>query len=162
MEPGNVAHEVVEAVAGHATGGVHVHAVEALHDVGVIGDLKVGRLRLAEALDLHVAAVVRADGHAGVDHLGDDHHDLVQLLPGLLDPGVQQSHAIGVGLDGSIIRIDLCLDLGLFGLIRALFQLPVQRAVGLAELIALGLQGFGLGHGGALFRVQGNGFVHQG
>ena len=71
VQAGNVAQQVVEAVAGHAAGGVQIDAVEALHDVHMVGDGIVGHHRLAEALDLHIVAVVGADGHAGIDHLGD-------------------------------------------------------------------------------------------
>ena len=51
---------------------VQIKAVEGGHDVGVVGHVEVGHLGLAEALNLHIAAVVRADGHAGVDDVGDD------------------------------------------------------------------------------------------
>ena len=71
MEPGNIPHEVVEAVAGDPAGSVHVDAVEGLHDLGVVGDLKVGDHRLTEALDFHIAAVVRADGDGGINDIGD-------------------------------------------------------------------------------------------
>ena len=65
MQAGNVAQQVVEAVAGDAACGVKVDAVEALHDVHVVRDRVVGHNGLAEALDLDVMAVVGADGHAG-------------------------------------------------------------------------------------------------
>ena len=71
MEAGNVAHQVVEAVAGHAAGRIHVDAVEGLHDLGVVGDLKVRDYRLTETLDFHIAAVVRADGDGGINDIGD-------------------------------------------------------------------------------------------
>ena len=76
----NVAEQVVEARAGDAARRVHINAVEALHDLRVVGDLKIGHLRLAEALDLNVAAVVRADGDARIDDVRDQQHDLVDLL----------------------------------------------------------------------------------
>ena len=71
MEPGNIPHEVVEAVAGDPAGSVHVDAVEGLHDLGVVGDLKVGDHRLTEALDFHIVAVVRADRDGGINDIGD-------------------------------------------------------------------------------------------
>ena len=76
----DVAEQVVEARAGHAARGVHIHAVKALHDLRVVGNFKIRRLRLAEALHLDVIAVVGADGHAGVDDVRDLQHILVQLL----------------------------------------------------------------------------------
>src|SRR5699024_2381058 len=77
MEPGNVPQEVVEALAGHPAGGVHVDAVKGLHDLSVVGDGEVGHHGVSEPLHLHVGGVVGADGHGGVDDLGDDQHDLV-------------------------------------------------------------------------------------
>ncbi len=71
MEPGNIPHEVIEAVAGDTAGSVHIDAVEALHYLGVVGNIKIGDYRFAEALYFDVAAVVRADGNAGVNDIGD-------------------------------------------------------------------------------------------
>ena len=79
MQSGDVAHQVVEAVARDLSRRVEVDAVESLHDVGVIGHLKIGHDRLAEALDLHVLAVVLADGDFLADDLRNLHHDLGDL-----------------------------------------------------------------------------------
>ena len=89
VQPGDVAQQIVEAAAGHTAGGIQIDAVKALHDVGVVGHLEIRGLWLAEALHLHVAAVVGADGHAGVDDLGDHQHDLVEGGLGLLLLGLQ-------------------------------------------------------------------------
>ena len=70
MDAGDVPHEIVKAVAGHTACGVHVDAVEGLHDLGVVGDLKVGDHRLTEALDFHIVAVVRPIGTEGSMILG--------------------------------------------------------------------------------------------
>ncbi len=80
MQPRDVAEQVVEARAGDAARRVHINAVEALHDLRVVGNFKIGHLRLAEALDFDIAAVVRADGDAGIDDVRDQQHDLVDLL----------------------------------------------------------------------------------
>ena len=162
VQAGDVAHQVVETVAGYAAGRIHVDAVKALHNVGVVGNLKIGGDRLTKPLHLHIAAIVRADGHAGVNDLGNDHHDLVKLLGGSVNAGIQLCHTLGVGLHCGIVGVDLGLQLGLFGLVGTLFQLPVQRAVGLAQLVALCLERVALLHGAALFSVQRNGLVHQG
>ena len=79
VEAGDVAHQVVEARAGYPAGGVHVDAVEGLHDLGVVGDFKGGGCCLAEALHLHVAGVVGADGHGGIDDVGDLEQDAADL-----------------------------------------------------------------------------------
>ena len=127
----------------------------------MVGNLEVRRLRLAEALYLHVAAVVRADRHGGVDHLGDDQHDLVQRGLRLLLLGLQLGHAFGIGLDGGVVGVDLHLNGGSFGLVGAFFQLAEQGAVGLGQLVALGLQRLTVGNGLTALGVQCDGLVHQ-
>ena len=161
MQAGDVAQQVVEAVAGHAACSVHVDAVKALHDLGVVRDGEIGHDRLTEALCFHVVGVVRADGHAGVDHLGDGVHDL-------LDAGrqsflflLQLCHLVGIGLDGGVVGIDLCLQLCLLGLIVALLQLAEQRAVGLAQLVAGGLEGFHFLQRCAVLGILFDDLIHQ-
>ena len=46
MEPRDVAHKIIEAVSGDTSRAVEVDAVEALHDLRVIGDLKIRNDRL--------------------------------------------------------------------------------------------------------------------
>ena len=162
VQAGDVTHQIVKAVAGDATRGVHVDAVEALHDLGVVGDVELRHLCLAEALHLDVAAVVRANGDARVDHLGDDHHDLVERGFSVLLLLLHLRHAVGVGLDGGVVRVDLRLQRGLLGLIGALFQLAVERAVRLGELVALGLDRFALADCFAALSVEGDGLVDEG
>ena len=161
MEPGDIPQQVVEAAAGHTARRVQIDAVEPLHDIGVVGHLKIGGFRLAEPLHLHVAAVVGADGHGLVDDLGDHQHDLVEGGLRLRLLLLQQGHAVGVGLDGGVVGVDLLLDLRLFGLVGALFQPPEQGAVGLGQLVALGLQRLALVDGLTALGVQRNGLVHQ-
>ena len=76
----DIAHQIIEAVACDLACGVEVDTAELLHDLGVVGYLKIGDDRLAEALDLYVLAVVLTDRDAGVDDVRDDHHDLGDLL----------------------------------------------------------------------------------
>ncbi len=103
---------------------------------------EIGHDRLTEALCLDVVGVVRADGHAGVDHLGDGVHDLLNACGELGLLGFQLCHLIGVCLDGGVVGVDLGLQLRLLGLVVALLQLAEQGAVGLAQLVAGGLEGF--------------------
>jgi len=161
VQAGDVAQQVVEAVAGHAACSVHVDAVKALHDLGVVRDGEIGYDRLTEALCFHVVGVVRADGHAGVDHLGDGVHDL-------LDAGrqsflflLQLCHLVGIGLDGGVVGVDLSLQLCLLGLIVALLQLAEQRAVGLAQLVAGGLEGFHFLQRCAVLGILFDDLIHQ-
>ena len=156
MEAGDVAQQIVKAVAGHAAGGVHVDAVEALHDICMVGDLEIGHPGLAEALNLHVAAVVRPDGHAGVDHLGNDHHALGQL-------GVQlRLQLLQLGQPGGLpgyLGLDL---LGLRQLGGILLGLAHKHADLLRQGVAVGPQLVGLGFGGPEFGIQLQHLVHQG
>ena len=126
MESGNVAHEVVETVAGDVACGVEVDAVEALHDICVVGNLKIGNDGLAEFLDLDVAAVVGSQRNGGIDDLRDQHHILADdLVSFSLDL---------VKLVQAAVVSDLCLDgLGLF-----LLALLHQAADLLGDLLFLG------------------------
>ena len=156
MQPGDVAHEVIEPLSADPGGGVHVHAVEALHDLRVVGDGEVGGFRLAEALYLHVAAVVRADGHGGVYHLGDDQHDAVQVGGQLLLHLLELGQTVGIGLD---------LGLGLLGLrqlARVFLGLPHEHTHLFGQLVAQGAEVAGLLHGGAALGIDGHGLVYQG
>ena len=100
----NVAHEVIEAVAGDAACGVHIDAVEALHNLGVIGNIKIGDDGLAEALDLNVCAVIRADGDGRIDDVRDGQHDLMDTLCVVLLKTLKLSEPVGLRLD---LRLDL-------------------------------------------------------
>ena len=157
----NVAQQVVEAVTGHAACGVHIDAVKALHDLGVVRDGEIRHDRLAEALCFHVVGIVRADGHAGVDHLGNGVHDLLNAGRQCLLFLLQLCHLVGVRLDGGVVGVDLCLQLSLLCLISALLQLTEQRAVGLAQLVAGGLQGLHFLQGCAVLGILFDDLVHQ-
>ena len=126
----------------------------------MVGDLVVRYHRLAEALDLHVVAVVRADGHAGVDDVGDLEHQLPDLLRVLALQRLQLRQPLVVGLHLRHVGVDLGLDGLLLGALR-LFQLPEQRAVGLAQLIARGAEIAGLLDRGAVRLVQLDDLVHH-
>ena len=162
VQAGNVAQQVVEALASHAACGIHINAVKALHDLGVVRDLKIRHHRLAKALCFHIAAVVRADGHAGVDHLGDGVQDLLDACSQLLLLGLQLCHTVCICLDRCIVGVDLCLDSRLLSLIGTLLQLAVQGAVGLAELIAGSLQVLHLFQALPVSGILLNDLVHQG
>ena len=161
VQAGNVAQQVVEAVAGNAASSVHIDAVKALHDLGVVRDGEIGHHRLAKALSLHVVGVIGADGHAGVDHLGDGVHDLLNACGKLGLLGLQLCHLVGVGLDGGVVGIDLGLQLGLLGLVGALLQLTEQGAVGLAQLVAGSLQALNFLQALAVLCVLLDDFIHQ-
>ena len=104
MQTCDVAHEVVEAVAGYPAGGVHVNAVKALHDGGVVRDVELRYLRLAEALHLDIVAVVGSDGDGGVDDVRDEQHYLTDALCALVLDDLKLCEPVR-------LRLDLCLDL---------------------------------------------------
>ncbi len=151
MEAGDVPGQVVEAVAAGFAGAVQVDAVEPLHDVHVIGHLKIRHLRLAEALNLDVLAVVFADGHGIVDDVRDHQHALADLrleLRFLLFQGVQL-----LGDAGDFLAY-------LHRLV--LLALAHQRADLLGQDVALVAQGIAALQGVAVFLVQGDDLVHHG
>ena len=150
MQPRDVALEVVEAVAAGAPGGVEVDAVEALHDVHVIGNLKVRHDRLAEALVLDVLAVVPADRHGIVDDLRDDQHALADLRGARLLLLLQLGELVLHGL-----------DLLLGGLRLLALALCHHAADGLADLVALRAQIVGALNRGAVFLVQLDDLIDQ-
>ena len=100
----NVANEVIEAVAGDAACGVHINAVEALHNLGVIGNIEIGDDGLAEALDLNVCAVIRADGDGRIDDVRDGQHDLMDTFCVVLLKTLKLGEPVGLRLD---LRLDL-------------------------------------------------------
>ena len=156
MQAGDVAQQVVEAVAGNAAGGIQIDTFKTLHDVHMVGNGVIGHNRLAEALDLDVAAVIGADRHAGVDHLGDRVHDLLDLGLQLGLFGLQLFQA--VSLSG-----DLLLDfLGLGCLAGVLLGLAHQSTDLLGQLVAVGAQVAGLADGSAVLGIQLDDLVDQG
>ena len=104
METGDIAQEVVEARAGDPACCVHVHTVKALHDLGVVGNFKVGHQGLTKALDLHIVLIVGANGDRGINYVGDHQHNLANFLGQLVLALFQGGQALGVGhhlgLDG--------------------------------------------------------------
>ena len=139
VEPGDVSHEVIEASSGHPASGIHIHAVKPLHNLGVIGYLKVGSDRLAEPLDLHIGGVVRADGNGGVDHLGDEQHNPADLSGQLVLLLFQLRQAVGVGFHLGLGSLGL-RQLGgvLLGLAHEHAHLLAKGVPGRAEVVRLG------------------------
>lgn len=101
-------------------------------------------------------AVVGADGHAGVDHLGDRVHDLLNLGLQLGFLGFQLLQAVSLGGD-------LLLDfLGLGGLAGVLLGLTHQCADLLGQLVAVCAQVAGLADGGAVLGVKLDDLIDEG
>lgn len=101
-------------------------------------------------------AVVRTDGHAGVDHLGDRVHDLLDLGLQLGLLGLQLLQAVSLGRD-------LLLDfLGLGSLGGVFLGLAHQRADLLGQLVAVCAQVAGLTDGGAVLGVKRDDLIDEG
>jgi len=160
MQAGNVTQQIVKAHTGHAARGILVDAVKGLHDVDVMGNLKIGYNGIAEALYLDIAAVVRPDRNGGVDDVRDHVHDLTQLVLGLGLLLFKLRAALVVGLDLGVVFIDQLLKLSLLRLV-GLFQLAVERTVCLRQLIAGGLQLLAFLLRRTLLRVEPDGLVYE-
>ena len=96
MKPGNIPHQIVETIPGHFPGAVEVNTVKALHNIRVVGDFKIRDRRLPILLNLHVLTVIPADGHAGINYVGNAHHDRYNLFSQLLFLLLQPCKARGV------------------------------------------------------------------
>ena len=156
VEPGDVAHQVVEPAAGYPAGGVQVDAVEPLHDIGMIRHLELRHRRRTEPLHLHVGGIVGPDGHGGVDHIGDHQQDLMDFGSVLALQLFQLGQPVGP-------RLDLGLDFfGLGQLGGILFGLAHEHTDFFTQSVAGGPQLAGLGDGRAVFGVQVQDLVHQG
>ena len=76
VKSGNIAHQIVEAVSCYSSGSIQINAVKTLHDICVVGDLKIRNHWLTELLDLYIFTVILTDGYAWIDDIWDGHHDL--------------------------------------------------------------------------------------
>ena len=153
VQTGDIAYQIIETVAGHAARGVEVYTAETLHDLSVIGDVKLGRFGLAEALHFHIIGVVGPDGHAGVYHLRNAPHDGAELLLQLGLHGLELSETVGLGLDLGLHALGL-LQLG-----GVLFGLAHQHTDLFGQRIARGTQVVGFGYCGAQARVIVDGLI---
>ena len=150
VEPGNVAAKVVEAVAAGFPCAVYVNAVELLHNLHMVGHLKVRHNGLAETLHLYVFVVVPADGHRFVNDIGNHQHDFA-------NPSLQIGFQ-GFGLGKFLGK--LC-NLRLLRLRFLLLPLCHQPADSLADGLALVPQCIALHLGFSVLLVQFHNLVHQ-
>ena len=150
VQPGNVPHQVVEALARHAAGGLFVQAIKAHHDIRVVRHLKIGVGLLTELLHFHIFAVVTANRHGGINNVRDFHHPLGQRLAQGCLLLLQRLQLLG-----------LLVDQRLLGLGLLAFALPHEHTDLLAHLVAGGAQLIGTGVYFPLFGVQLQHLVHQ-
>ena len=76
MKPGNIPHKIIEPIACHLPCCIQINAVKAFHNIRVIGNLKIRHYRISEFLNLYILAVILAYRHAGINDIGNGHHDL--------------------------------------------------------------------------------------
>ena len=69
MQACNIAHKVIKALARNPAGGILINSVEKLHNVGMVGNFKIGVRLLTELLNLHIFAVVLTHRHARVHYI---------------------------------------------------------------------------------------------
>ena len=101
-------------------------------------------------------AVVGADGHAGVDHLGIVYMISLILACSSVSFGLQLLQAVSLGRD-------LLLDfLGLGSLVGSFLGLAHQRADLLGQLVAVCAQVAGLTDGGAVLGVKRDDLIDEG
>ena len=155
VQAGNVTQQIIKAISGNPSRGIQVDAVEALHDIHMIGDLKVRHNRLTEALHFHVAGVVRTQGHGIINHLGNHQHPLVNLVLQLVLQLFQLCQPGGLVGDLFLHRLRL-RQLG-----RILLGLSHQHADLLAELVPVRPELVCLRNGGAALGVQINDLIYQ-
>ena len=86
--------QIVKPIAAGFACIIEIDAVEPLHNVHMVGNLKRRHYRLAKAGNLHVFAVIPADRHAGIDNVGDHHHAFFDLPFKLRFTRFQCSHFI--------------------------------------------------------------------
>ena len=150
MQTGYITLEVIEAVAAGTAGAVQINAVQALHNIYMIGDLIVGNQRLAELFQLHIFAVVLTDRHRGIDHLRNDHHSLLDLGFQLGFQSFQLFHLLTHG-SGT----------GLYFLSLVLLALSHQAADLLGERVAFTAQAVCLGLCLTVLLVEFQHLIHQ-
>ena len=151
MQPGNIPHQVIEAIAAGLAGAVQINTIQPLHDVHMVRHLEIRHLGLAEALQLHILAVVLADGHTVINDVGDHQHPLADFRLQFFFLLLQGCQFIRHGGD-------LCLYLlGFF-----LLSLGHQAANLLGQGLALVPQAVSLLASFPVFLIEGNHLIHHG
>ena len=154
VQPRDIAEQIVKAHAGDSSRGFLVDAVKRRHDIHMVGNFKRRHNGISEALDLDVAAVVGSNRDGRVNDVRNHIHDLADARVHLRNRLVELCPAVVVCLDGSVVAVDLRLQLRLFRLVVTLFELPVKRTVRLRELVARSLEALHLGNRGAALGIE--------
>ncbi len=150
MKPRDVSHQVIKAVSGYLPRAVQIEALETLHNLCMVGNLKIRRHRLAIFLHLHVLAVIFANRHGRVDDIRNCHHDFRDFLLQL------SFHLLKLGQ-----TLSSCIDFGLYFLCLFLLALSHQGANLLGKLLAVGAERIGFLLGLPRLCVQLDDLIHQ-
>ena len=122
----------------------------------MVGDGEVGNDRLAEALDLDVAAIVRSDGNGWVNDVRDGEHDGAYALAHFAGCLFKLGKTLGVCLD-------LCLCFFRFlKLAWVLLCLSHKNAHLLGQRVSRSTQVVCLGEGCAVFHIKLQNLVNEG
>ena len=99
VQPRDVAHEIIEAVAAGLSGAVEIDAREFFHDFHMVRHRKIRHNRLAEALALDVLGIVPTDRNGRIDDVRDHEHALADLGLVFRFLRLERGHFIGHALD---------------------------------------------------------------
>ena len=80
----NITHQIIETVSGNLSGSIQIDTVELLHDLSVIGNLKIRNNRLTVTGNLHVLGIILTDRNRRIDDIRNGHHQLQNTLGQLL------------------------------------------------------------------------------
>ncbi len=150
VKPCNISHEIIKSVSCHPAGTVQINAAETLHDLRMVGNLKIRNDRLSVFLDFHIFTVIFSDGYAGINDVRNRHHDFRHLF-------VQFLFLNRKLLQTGSIRCHLFFYLFRF----VSFSLAHQSADLLGELIPLRAQLVRLLLSGPSLRIQADDLIHQ-
>ena len=80
MDSCSIAHQVIETVTTGTSCALLVQTVQTIQNICMIRNLKIRNYGLTKLLDLYVLAVILTDRNGLINNVGDDHHDLGDLL----------------------------------------------------------------------------------
>ena len=108
MQSRDIAHQIIETIAGYTACAVQINTVKGIHNISMIGDLKIRNDGLAVFLDLHIVCVIGTDRNRGIDDIRDHHHILKDDLIRFLLNGIELFQALSHFIDLRLYSVDLC------------------------------------------------------
>ena len=125
VQPGNIAHQVIEAVTGHLAGSVQINTVKTLHNVRMVRHLKVRHHRLPKALQLlglirHLLAQSHALFLLALRHQSAD---LLRQLVAVCT----QLVCLGHGSPTTLVQFDYLIHQGQLFVLKFLFDVLLYQ-----------------------------------